>query len=73
LQAAEFPVAPDNMGAFWIDLAADGCTMFYTSWGLPRKNDLTALNDMTPHDARANLILDCRTACWSLIRPCGRL
>jgi hypothetical protein len=33
LQAAEFPVAPDNMGAFWIDLAPDGCTMFYTSWG----------------------------------------
>ena len=26
-------VAPDNQGAFWIDLAADGCTMFYTSWG----------------------------------------
>jgi streptogramin lyase len=28
-----FPVAPDNQGAFWIDLAPDGCTMFYTSWG----------------------------------------
>jgi outer membrane protein assembly factor BamB len=28
-----YPVAPDNQGAFWIDLAADGCTMFYTSWG----------------------------------------
>ena len=27
------PVAPDNAGAFWIDLAADGCTLFYTSWG----------------------------------------
>ena len=26
-------VAPDNAGAFWIDLAADGCTIFYTSWG----------------------------------------
>jgi DNA-binding beta-propeller fold protein YncE len=30
---AEFRVAPDTLGAFWIDLAADGCTMFYTSWG----------------------------------------
>lgn len=28
-----FPVAPDHQGAFWIDLAPDGCTMFYTSWG----------------------------------------
>jgi hypothetical protein len=26
-------VAPDSQGAFWIDLAADGCTMFYTSYG----------------------------------------
>jgi len=30
---ATFPVAPDSQGAFWIDLAPDGCTMFYTSWG----------------------------------------
>lgn len=30
---ASYPVAPDNQGAFWIDLAPDGCTMFYTSWG----------------------------------------
>lgn len=29
----EFLVAPDNAGAFWIDLAADGCTIFYTSFG----------------------------------------
>jgi len=29
----EFMVAPDNLGAFWIDLAPDGCTMFYTSFG----------------------------------------
>jgi hypothetical protein len=28
-----FPVAPDTYGAFWIDLAPDGCTMRYTSWG----------------------------------------
>jgi outer membrane protein assembly factor BamB len=31
--ALSLPVAPDNQGAFWIDLAPDGCTMFYTSWG----------------------------------------
>lgn len=29
----EFTVAPDNYGVFWMDLAADGCTMFYTSFG----------------------------------------
>ena len=28
-----FAVAPDNQGSFWIDLAADGCTLYYTSWG----------------------------------------
>jgi len=28
-----FAVAAENRGAFWIDLAADGCTMLYTSWG----------------------------------------
>jgi hypothetical protein len=28
----QLDVAPDNAGAFWIDLAADGCTIFYTSW-----------------------------------------
>ena len=27
------PAAPDNAGVFWIDLGADGCTLFYTSWG----------------------------------------
>jgi hypothetical protein len=27
------PVAPDYAGAFWLDLGADGCTLFYTSWG----------------------------------------
>lgn len=26
-------VAPDRYGSFWIDLAPDGCTLFYTSWG----------------------------------------
>jgi hypothetical protein len=29
----QLDVAPDNAGAFWIDLAADNCTIFYTSWG----------------------------------------
>lgn len=29
----EFAVAPDNQGVFWMDLSADGCTMFYTSFG----------------------------------------
>jgi len=28
-----FTVAPDNQGSFWIDLAADRCTIFYTSFG----------------------------------------
>ena len=23
----------ENAGIFWLDLAADGCTLFYTSWG----------------------------------------
>ncbi|MBI4611888.1 MAG: hypothetical protein HY726_23095 [Candidatus Rokubacteria bacterium] len=28
-----FAVAQEFRGSFWIDLAADGCTIFYTSWG----------------------------------------
>lgn len=28
-----FAAAPENRGSFWIDLAADGCTIFYTSEG----------------------------------------
>ena len=28
-----YAVAPDLQGSFWIDLAPDGCTMFYTSSG----------------------------------------
>jgi hypothetical protein len=28
-----YAVAPENAGAFWIDIARDGCTIFYTSWG----------------------------------------
>ena len=26
-------VAAERRGSFWVDLAADGCTLFYTSWG----------------------------------------
>ena len=29
----EYGVAEDLQGVFWIDLAADGCTIFYTSFG----------------------------------------
>jgi outer membrane protein assembly factor BamB len=29
----EFMPAEDNQGVFWIDLAPDDCTMFYTSYG----------------------------------------
>jgi streptogramin lyase len=29
----EYMVAEENYGVFWMDLAADGCTMFYTSVG----------------------------------------
>jgi hypothetical protein len=28
-----YGVAPEVQGSFWIDLAPDGCTMFYTSYG----------------------------------------
>jgi hypothetical protein len=28
-----YSVAPENRGSFWIDLAPDDCTIFYTSWG----------------------------------------
>jgi hypothetical protein len=28
-----FDVTPDNQGSFWVDLASDGCTLFYTSVG----------------------------------------
>jgi hypothetical protein len=29
----EYMVGEDNQGVFWMDLASDGCTMFYTSYG----------------------------------------
>jgi outer membrane protein assembly factor BamB len=33
VQPDAFDVAPENQGSFWVDLAADGCTLFYTSIG----------------------------------------
>lgn len=33
LAPTEYLVAEDNQGVFWMDLASDGCTMFYTSYG----------------------------------------
>ena len=30
---AEYTVATEFAGVFWMDLGPDGCTMFYTSWG----------------------------------------
>jgi hypothetical protein len=32
-EPTEIRVAEDNQGVFWMDLAPDGCTMFYTSYG----------------------------------------
>jgi outer membrane protein assembly factor BamB len=33
LYPTEFTVDDENLGVFWMDLAPDGCTMFYTSAG----------------------------------------
>ena len=33
VQPDAFDVAPEVQGSFWVDLAADGCTLFYTSMG----------------------------------------
>ena len=33
VQPDAFDVAPENQGSFWVDLASDGCTLFYTSIG----------------------------------------
>ena len=30
---ATYAVAAENRGSFWVDIAPDGCTIFYTSWG----------------------------------------
>ena len=33
LSPIELPAAGENQGVFWMDLAGDGCTLFYTSMG----------------------------------------
>jgi hypothetical protein len=33
VEPAAFDVALDNSGSWWVDIAADGCTLFYTSVG----------------------------------------
>jgi hypothetical protein len=33
LQPQTLAVAPERQGSFWVDLAPDGCTLFYTSYG----------------------------------------
>jgi hypothetical protein len=33
ISPSEFQVAQENQGVFWLDLAADGCTLVYTSYG----------------------------------------
>lgn len=43
-----FDVAPDLQGSFWIDLAADGCTMFYTSFGANVKRFDVCANAQLP-------------------------
>jgi hypothetical protein len=43
-----FDVAPDNQGSFWIDLAPDGCTMFYTSYGPNVKRFNVCTNQQLP-------------------------
>jgi hypothetical protein len=44
----EYRVAPDLQGSFWIDLAADGCTLFYTSFGANVKRFDTCGNAQLP-------------------------
>ncbi|HEY6362278.1 MAG TPA: hypothetical protein VIX63_14290 [Vicinamibacterales bacterium] len=33
VEPIELLAETENAGIFWLDLAADGCTLFYTSWG----------------------------------------
>jgi hypothetical protein len=44
LPPVSYAVAPDALGSFWIDLAPDDCTMFYTSWGPNVKRFNVCLN-----------------------------
>lgn len=43
-----FAVAPENRGSTWIDLASDGCTVFYTSWGPNVKRFNVCTNEQLP-------------------------
>ena len=49
LPAVSYAVAPDFQGSFWIDLAADGCTMFYTSTGPNVKRFNVCTNRQLPN------------------------
>jgi hypothetical protein len=42
------PVEWEGQGSFWIDLAPDGCTMFYTSYGLNVKRIDTCTGQQLP-------------------------
>ncbi len=52
---ASFDVAPDNRGSARIDLAADGCTMFYTSQGANVKRYDICTRQQLPDFNRAPL------------------
>jgi hypothetical protein len=41
-------VAPENGGSFWLDIAADGCTIFYTSFGVKVKQFNACTNLQLP-------------------------
>jgi streptogramin lyase len=51
----ELAVAPENRGSFWIDLAADGCTLLYTSIGPDVKRFDACANLQEPNFNRASL------------------
>lgn len=48
VQPDAFDVAPDNQGSWWVDLAADGCTVFYTSVGPNVKRYDTCASSQLP-------------------------
>ena len=50
-----FDVATENQGSFWVDLAPDGCTVFYTSMGPNVKRYDTCLGAQLPDFNRAPL------------------
>ena len=48
VQPDAFDVAPENQGSFWVDLAPDGCTLFYTSIGPSVKRYDTCTSTQLP-------------------------